>query len=234
MYPLNTICDMNFDDNIDNYINTKCYSTFEFRKTCLNCNKSLINCSYDNYGTYQAIIFYSNKPPENCLNSYIKCKYCLTLYFKSYYINEKKDKYFYNDFYDSDFISFTNKTIYDKKIFLIFMADLHYKHSSFKAFRNAHNANFKNLYNLRNKLDLQTFIEHWFYLQLLLYIKEYDNLTTFVSPFIDDLDQSIKKIKNSLFVNFVKKWTGPSHTNFLSIKIALNLFVQMEYGKSFV
>ena len=71
MYPLNTICDMNFDDNINNYINTKCYSNFEFRidlKTCLNCNKSLINCSYDNYGTYQAIIFYSNKPPENCLN----------------------------------------------------------------------------------------------------------------------------------------------------------------------
>lgn len=89
LYPLNTICDKILDSNINEFINSKCYTTLEIitdLKICSNCNQSLDNSSIDDYGSYKSMVFYSNKPTENCLNSFIKCKFCMTRHFKCYYI----------------------------------------------------------------------------------------------------------------------------------------------------
>ncbi len=179
---------------------------------CCNCKNILIRSPMH---SYEAIIYYVNKIPEKCFNSYISCSNCSTNHFYSYYINSSKQKFFYTNFAEKSLISFTNRTIYEKKLLDTVTSDLHFKHASFTSFVDSFNFLNSNAThnNTRHLLCRQRLVESWFYYQLLIFKSEYGELSTFIAPHIEHLDDELASIRNLLLPRFVKKWTGDLHSN---------------------
>ena len=199
--------------DLDNYINSHNYASREFEYLLTNCVTCKLALDRTKCGIYQdAIVFYSCKQASRCFNKYIICTHCKTLHFYSYYVTNLNQRYFYNNVFDNEFISFTNQTIYEKKIFTMFLSDLHFKHSSFKAFCNSYNSMFTN-HNINRNMSRQRLTECFFYFHLLLFKKEIGDLSNFVAPYIENIDLELSNIRDDLLKIFVKKWSGKEHQN---------------------
>jgi len=203
----------NNEKNLNNYCNSKCYATREFktnRSICSSCfcplnDKSIIK-------TYKrAVVYYLSSPPEYTFNTSLTCSNCKTEHFSSYYINSNRQKYFYPDSIKVEFISFTHQTIFERKIFELYTAELHNKQCSFKSYCDTYNTIFASQYIKRNFLGRETFTESWFYFNLLLYQNEFHVINEFAAPQLDQLDTAISHIRADLFETFVKKWSGDFH-----------------------
>jgi len=214
-YPLNFIQNLDsVDKSISNYINTNGYATREFktnRSKCASCQQSFDHETIT-YTHKTAVAYYITRPPETVFNTYLKCTQCQTDHYHSYYINSSKQKFFYPECFNMQFISFTNRTIFEKQIFDIFLANLHFQHTSFKSYCDTYNSLYTSKIIKRNQLSRKKFTECWLYYNLLLYHHEYYDITKFIAPIIEELDKSLKSIRNNLFQNFVKKWSGEYHT----------------------
>ena len=88
--------------------------------------------------------------------------------------------------------------------------DIVYKHASFSNFSNAYNSLYENEKKFdqdRSTLIDKRLCECWLYYNLLIFIKEHNGtLSTFNAPYIQDLDEEIKKNHRSFFTHFTKKW----------------------------
>jgi hypothetical protein len=108
--------------------------------------------------------------------------------------------------------------------------DIIYKHASYSNFSNAYNALFNNKSvnnNERNCLQYKRLCEAWLYYNLLTFIKEENGiLFDYNAPFIQDLDSELKRLKDSYYSLFKRKWMN--HINGKQCKhpncsVALNL-----------
>jgi hypothetical protein len=164
------------------------------------------------------MIYYVNKLPEKCLNSGLVCKFCGTQNFTSYFVTKEKKKYFLDDFFEKDFVSFTNRTFYEKNMFEVLSADIVFKHASFKSFCDSINSIFSNKFNKRGNLIEVRIVESWHYYNFLKYKVEFQNerLSKLEAPFIENIDDSLKQLKNELLNQFCNKWA--QHSRFCSSK----------------
>ena len=83
---------------------------------CKTCNNELI---HDNTQDFNAFVYFASNLTRPCVNKNVLCKNCKTQHYYSYFINDKNQKFFYDECLSNDFISFTNQTIFEIKIFKI-------------------------------------------------------------------------------------------------------------------
>ncbi len=199
---------------IEEYITRKKLSIIEFVpiiNTCQFCHKSLANSVI--YKINDAVHYSASKAVQQCIHSYIKCEFCSCAHFYSYYITKEKVKRFYLDSLKKKVLSFTNRSFFDRKLFDMVIADIHYKHSSFKGFCGAYNAIFSNKLLKRGQLIPHRLRESWFFYHLVKFNLEFNQNMNNYPTRMDHLDKEIAKIRNSLLFLFVNKWSGPFHTS---------------------
>ena len=197
--------------NIDNYLNENKLEICKFEtklKNCIQCNGILDHI--DNTVNYKSMLYYASKKPQLCFQSSIKCKICFSNYFHNYYVTSDGKRYFYEQTLESEFISFTIQTVFERKLFEIVTADILFKHCTFKGFSESYNFTYSNG-TLRSDLEEKRLAESWFYFHILKFHHNNQGLAKFNAPFVQNLDNAIKDIKPLLFKTFVKKWTGPEH-----------------------
>lgn len=214
LYPIGFIESLNIlNEKIDAFIYNNDWAANEFITNltkCINCKNELNRKTCTTYK--EAVVYFISKIPQKCFNRCLTCSACKTQHYQSYYINNLNKKYFYSDILESDFISFTNKTIFERKIFDTLTADIIYKHSTFKGFCGSYNSIYSNDKTLRNHLVEHRLRENWFYYHLLKYQKEHYKLNEFNAPNMEHFDERLKEIRNELFPSFVKKWNGEFHS----------------------
>ena len=142
------------------------FSSFKISfNNCATCKSQLNNDCIQNF---ESVVYFVSNKPLSCLNQNVTCNKCKTQHFYSFFINNKNQKFFYDDCLPKEFISFLKRTIVDVRLLTTLTSDLMYKHTSFDAFCKSHNFNFKNQ-NLfeRGKLNVQRITSSWFYFNLL-------------------------------------------------------------------
>jgi hypothetical protein len=97
-------------------------------RSCKTCNYEL---NHENTQDFQAYVYFAANETLPCANKNVVCKNCKTQHYYSYFINDKNQKFFYDECLSNDFISFTNQTIFEIKIFKMLISDLMFKHTSF-------------------------------------------------------------------------------------------------------
>jgi len=216
LYPINFIQNLEtFDQSLNNFLNSKNYATKEFktnRTACASCQQEF-NLNSLSYSHKTAVVYYTSKPPETVFNTYLKCYHCKTDHYNCYYVNSLNQKFFYPECFNERFISFTNQTVFEKQIFDMFITSLHFQHTSFKSYCDSYNSLFTSKHIQRKELSRKKFTECWFYYNLLLYQHEFNDVTKYIAPIIEKIDTSLQSIRNGLFKNFVKKWSGDFHTS---------------------
>lgn len=186
---------------------------------CVICDHELKNKN-KRFEVYEAQLYYCNKPSEKCSLFVIICKTCNCYYFLNYYVYSGK-KHFFQDFVNAKYLSFSQNTIFEKNIFEILTSDIVFKQSSFKAFCLSYNFLWVKSGNIkREELNEKRLAECWFYYHLLLYQIEFVNpdISLFDAPNSYNIDDCLIDIRNNLFKNFVKKWTGFKHENICTDK----------------
>jgi hypothetical protein len=182
------------------------YSSFKISfDKCYSCKSQLSN---ENIQTFEAVVYFASSSTQRCNNINYVCKKCKAQHFFSYWINNRNQKFFYDDSHSRDFVSFSTRTIFEVTLLNTLTSDLMFKHTSFSAFSNSHNCNFENQNIERGALCYKRLTESWFYFHLLKYIKEFNNMNDFEVPDINQLDKSLETIRSSLSVNFTKKWSN--------------------------
>jgi len=178
-------------------------------QSCLICNKTL-NSEENSYQTLAVVYFCSNTAQE-CSNSYVLCKICKIKYYYSYYINNENQRFFYKNFFEQKYVSFTNSTFYEKKVFDMLTSDIMFKHSSMKGFCDSYNSIFSNNNLKRGELERVRLSECWYYYHLLKLVKETKSLKDYSAPFIERLDDELENLRPNLFSLFTRKWSNNHH-----------------------
>ena len=142
-----------------------------------------------------------------------KCLNCNSKHYLSFAVQNETRK-FYVDIHKTEFLSFSNEIIIEKKILEKLTSDFVYMHASFIGYCNSYN-NFFNVYynnSRRIKLCIMRLIETWFYFHLLCLKNElHENNTE--AFFIQNLDSNLSLINPRLREYFMKKWSGSAHRN---------------------
>jgi hypothetical protein len=139
-------------------------------RNCFTCKQSLQSGKLHKH---EALVYFASKLPQKCQNNYTECQKCSTKHFMSYYITKNEDRFFYKTCLESDFIAFTNQTIFEMKLLRMVSSDIFYKHASFKGFCSSYNYNFMNEYTKRHNLIHHRLTDSWFFYKLLVSIQEY-------------------------------------------------------------
>lgn len=215
LYPVQTIMESSIIlESVNNFLKQNNIPNSEFitkQAFCMECHKSF--GERNTKISYQAIIYFNTFYTQTTINSFIKCKICCTETGYWYYISKDKTRKFVKNFLAYEFISFTNKTIFEKKLFDTLSADIYFKHSSFQGFSGTYNSILVQSINKRDYLQEKRLVESWFYLNYLLFCQEIGQVDKFDAPFIENIDDALSKIRTKLFPHFVSKWTGAAHKN---------------------
>ncbi len=166
---------------------------------------------------YQAMVYFdSSKPKKAEINSKI-CDICNASHFISHAENAHKERKPLETIMSSEYIAFTNETIFEKMMLERLTASLFCDHATFMGYINTHNHIFdceKDYLENKEKvkrscLNEKRLIEAWFFYQFLKAKNEIpDNKVEYEFPTIEQLDQAILQLKPSLLPFFIKKWSG--------------------------
>ena len=111
---------------------------------------------------------------EKCDIVYKRCPVCLSFHSYSFVVDEeKKLKYFYPDSLENEYFHFSSETYFETKLIHSLMADIFFKHCSFKAYANACNYQFMAKEFERIKLDHRRLIDFFYCYHLVKYFKEF-------------------------------------------------------------
>lgn len=160
---------------------------------------------------YNAHLYNFSKSSEECTISTIECGKCNTVHFPSYAILKNKDRFYYENVLDLEFVAFSNETVIEALLLQSVTKDLVYKHSSFIGFCGAYNSLFKNDISDETRCMLidKRLTEYWFYYNLIIFEKETrDTLRGFKGFFLQDLDEALQSIHSKLFQHFIEKWSN--------------------------
>jgi hypothetical protein len=111
---------------------------------------------------------------ERCDVNYKWCPVCKNYHFYSYVVDDKtKNKHFYPGADTQDYFHFSNETFFESSLMSSMMADIFFKHSSFKAYANSYNFQFIDLNFARFKMDHRRLIDFFYTFQLVKYLREF-------------------------------------------------------------
>ena len=106
--------------------------------------------------------------------NYKWCPACKNYHYYSYVVDEKnKRKHFYPSADIQEYFHFSNETFFESALMASLMADIFFKHSSFKAYANSYNFQFIDLAFERFKMDYRRLIDFFYAYQLVKYLREF-------------------------------------------------------------
>jgi len=111
--------------------------------SCNNCHKGK---TVTNWFVYKApplgkdAILYKKEGIEKCCINIKQCKYCSSFHYMSFSIDLKKQtKKFYRKSHQEQYFQYTTESVFENKLMVGLLADIIFKHSSFRAFADAYN-----------------------------------------------------------------------------------------------
>lgn len=147
IYPLEFLDQaMTFNKHLTDYLAIENEHTLTIESPAKQCNNCYKGKQTNNWFTYNApplgkdAILYMHDQIEKCRLNIKQCKFCKSFHYLSFSLDtKKKAKKFYKDAHLLKYFQYTTETIFEEKLMKALLADIIFKHTSFRAFTDTYN-----------------------------------------------------------------------------------------------
>jgi hypothetical protein len=183
--------------NIEQFIQQIDIFSLQHNGTSLTLQSPATKCIYGNFDNkfwYEFVhpkflkdpILYGHSKIEKIMLNVKRCKKCLRFHYLSYAIDTDfmpHSKRFFSDFLTAKYFHYSNETIFETKLIKQYLADLLFKHCSFKAFSESYNFLHANIEQNRFSLDPKRLADVFYAYELCKFYHE-NNLNEFCQSII--------------------------------------------------
>jgi hypothetical protein len=145
-------------------------------RQCNNCYKGKMVTNWFRYKAPQFGkdgILYQREQVEKCRLNIKQCKYCEAYHYLSFsFDNKNKTKKFFVNAHEYQYFQYTTETIFERNLMTSLLADIVFKHCSFRAFSDTYNFMNTSLLPFRYLLNAKRLADAFFCFELCKFYSE--------------------------------------------------------------